>query len=122
MRIRGRIGDWPVDLTVELDAEEWSRLGSVAIDTVLPAVGTRAQPAAKNDPLWEAALSLVQREGRIEGPRLLEELEGLAGNIGAAKQLIVRLRHNPQIRVEKAEETQLFVWLGAGDAPAPETT
>ncbi|EPG6052760.1 hypothetical protein L5C90_30025, partial [Pseudomonas aeruginosa] len=23
VRIRGSIGDWPVDLTLELDAEDW---------------------------------------------------------------------------------------------------
>ena len=26
VRIRGRIGDWPVDLTLELDAEDWAQL------------------------------------------------------------------------------------------------
>ncbi|HDY5903077.1 TPA: hypothetical protein RQ793_003586, partial [Pseudomonas aeruginosa] len=26
VRIRGSIGDWPVDLTLELDAEDWRQL------------------------------------------------------------------------------------------------
>ena len=27
MRIRGQIGDWPVDLTIELEPQEWAQLG-----------------------------------------------------------------------------------------------
>ena len=28
VRIRGTIGDWPVDLTVELDEGDWAKLGA----------------------------------------------------------------------------------------------
>ena len=28
VRIRGTIGDWPVDLTVELDDSDWAALGA----------------------------------------------------------------------------------------------
>ena len=28
VRIRGTIGDWPVDLTVEMDAEDWAQLAA----------------------------------------------------------------------------------------------
>ena len=28
VRIRGTIGDWPVDLTVELDESDWIKLGA----------------------------------------------------------------------------------------------
>ncbi|MGS8174532.1 hypothetical protein ACU7A6_08395 [Pseudomonas aeruginosa] len=68
VRIRGSIGDWPVDLTLELDAE-------------------------------------------VEGPQLLAELEAFSGNAGAAKQLLVRLRHDARVKVEVVDGTQVFVWL-----------
>jgi hypothetical protein len=28
LRIRGSIGDWPVDLTLEMDDSDWARLGA----------------------------------------------------------------------------------------------
>ncbi len=28
LRIKGRVGDWPVDLTVEMDAEDWAQLAA----------------------------------------------------------------------------------------------
>ena len=28
LRIRGSIGDWPVDLTLEMDDADWARLGA----------------------------------------------------------------------------------------------
>ena len=28
LRIRGTVGDWPVDLTLELDEGDWARLGA----------------------------------------------------------------------------------------------
>ena len=28
LRIRGSIGDWPVDLTLELDEGDWAQLGA----------------------------------------------------------------------------------------------
>ncbi|MBF2975635.1 hypothetical protein ABDH09_34000, partial [Pseudomonas aeruginosa] len=47
----------------------------------------------------------------IEGPQLLAELEGFSGNAGAAKQLLVRLRHDARVKVEVVDGTQVFVWL-----------
>lgn len=28
LRIRGSIGDWPVDLTLEMDDSDWARFGA----------------------------------------------------------------------------------------------
>jgi hypothetical protein len=120
MRIHGRIGDWPVDLTVELNAQEWAHLAEgLAPIQRAPAKEGSTPTQTRNDPLWASVLALMEREQRIDGPRLLNELESLTGNVGAAKQLIVRLRHNANIRIEKAEESQVFVWTGAGQPPAP---
>lgn len=44
-------------------------------------------------------------------PQLLAELEGFSGNAGAAKQLLVRLRHDARVKVEVVDGTQVFVWL-----------
>ncbi|MGV8321320.1 hypothetical protein ACV343_32120, partial [Pseudomonas aeruginosa] len=43
--------------------------------------------------------------------QLLAELEGFSGNAGAAKQLLVRLRHDARVKVEVVDGTQVFVWL-----------
>ena len=43
MRIRGQIGDWPVDLTIELTPEEWAQLGR---QTEVPMVAQAAATAA----------------------------------------------------------------------------
>lgn len=68
-------------------------------------------PAAPVDRLWQTAQDLLRGSGRIEGPQLLAELEGFSGNAGAAKQLLVRLRHDARVKVEVVDGTQVFVWL-----------
>lgn len=98
VRIRGSIGDWPVDLTLELDAEDWRQLAQHV-------------PPPPVDRLWQTAQDLLRGSGRIEGPQLLAELEGFSGNAGAAKQLLVRLRHDARVKVEVVDGTQVFVWL-----------
>ncbi|ENA32958.1 MULTISPECIES: hypothetical protein [Pseudomonas] len=121
IRIQGKIGTWPVDLTVELEAEDWTRLAE-GLNHAQPVPSNTLVPVPKthSDPLWESVLALVEQERRIEGPHLLSALEKLAGNVGSAKQLIVRLRHNPNIRIEKTDEAQVFVWAGTGQEPAPD--
>mgnify|MGYP002718262867 CR=1 FL=1 len=64
MRIRGRIGDWPVDLTLELDAEDWAQLAQhVAVTPTAGAVAP-APTADAGDALWQTALQLVRDAGR----------------------------------------------------------
>ena len=60
VRIHGRIGDWPVDLTLELDAEDWAQLAQHV--ALAPTVSTPA-PELKvdaGDALWQTALQLVR--------------------------------------------------------------
>ncbi|WP_152368558.1 hypothetical protein [Pseudomonas aeruginosa] len=127
VRIRGSIGDWPVDLTLELDAEDWRQLAQHVPPPPLgepqvpapwpprpaarPAAARAPAPAAPVDRLWQTAQDLLRGSGRIEGPQLLAELEGFSGNAGAAKQLLVRLRHDARVKVEVVDGTQVFVWL-----------
>lgn len=117
MRIRGMIGDWPVDLTLELDASEWAALvGTTSAPATADAAPLatpsppRAEPPA--DGLWLSALDLVRQAGHLDGPRLLADLESLAGGAAAGKRLLVRLRHCPQIAVESGSDAPVYRWVG----------
>ena len=84
VRIRGQIGAWPVDLTVELEAQDWAQLAqhvTLQAPPAAPAAPAASVPA--NDALWQTALELLRRAGQIEGPQLLEQLAGLAGGDAA---------------------------------------
>ncbi|WP_213875495.1 hypothetical protein [Pseudomonas sp. dw_358] len=112
IRIRGNVGAIAVDLTVEMDAEDWARLGAQ-----LPVVAGEAQAAApaaprgQNDALWETALRLVQQAGQVSGPELLGQLEGLAGSTAAGKRLLVRLRHCSQVSVQAGDQAPVYCWV-----------
>ncbi|MDG9929275.1 MULTISPECIES: hypothetical protein [unclassified Pseudomonas] len=111
LRIKGRIGDWPVDLTVEMDDGDWAQLAAH-----LPAQATAAAPApapvSPADRNWPLALELLQRVGSMEGPQLLAELSALAGGEAAGKRLLVRLRHCSQVQIESGAEAPLYRWVG----------
>lgn len=111
VRIRGRIGDWPVDLTLELDAEDWAQLAQhVAVTPA--AIQPLAGPAAdSSDRLWQTTLQLVRDAGSVEGPRLLAQLAALAGGEAAGKRLLVRLRHCSQIRMETGADAPIYHWV-----------
>lgn len=113
LRIKGRVGDWPVDLTVEMDAEDWAQLAAHLTLEAAPPVATRATRAAgpAND-LWPQALQLLAAAGSMEGPQLLGELAALAGGEAAGKRLLVRLRHCPQVQIESGAEAPLYRWIG----------
>ncbi|MDE1166718.1 MAG: hypothetical protein PW845_15355 [Pseudomonas sp.] len=112
VRIRGTVGDWPVDLTIELDDADWARLGAqVNLQVESPASESVVKkPAPQNDALWQNVLSLVQGAGQISGPALLEQLEGLSGSTAAGKRLLVRLRHCSQVRVQSGADAPLYCW------------
>ncbi|PJI48529.1 MAG: hypothetical protein CTR55_12745 [Pseudomonas sp.] len=116
LRIKGTIGDWPVDLTVEMDDADWARLAqNLPVAAVTPAASAAPAPApaagAPVDQLWLAAQDLLRRSGSSEGPQLLDELAALAGSSGAAKGLLVRLRHSPKVKIEVREGVQVFNWV-----------
>ena len=112
MRIRGRIGDWPVDLTLELDAEDWAQLAQhmVAAPTPSAAAAPGTATADTGDALWQTALQLVRDAGQVEGPRLMTQLAALAGGEAAGKRLLVRLRHCEQIRMETGADAPIYHW------------
>ncbi|MFZ3204292.1 MAG: hypothetical protein WA161_10520 [Pseudomonas sp.] len=110
VRIRGRVGDWPVDLTVELDAQDWAQLAQ----HITPAAVT-SEPVAvavATDALWQTTLDLLRQAGQIEGPQLLAQLAALAGSEAAGKRLLVRLRHCAQVRMETAADAPIYHWVG----------
>lgn len=111
VRIRGRIGDWPVDLSVELDAGDWAQLaeGLAVTRSAAPPVAPAADE--RPDALWQTALQLVRDAGQVEGPRLLAQLAALAGGEAAGKRLLVRLRHCAQIRMETGADAPIYHWV-----------
>ncbi|MHC6223758.1 hypothetical protein ACYU03_03075 [Pseudomonas sp. X10] len=114
MRIRGQIGDWPVDLTIELEPEEWAQLGRQLDAPIAVAPASPAATAAprQDDGQWLAACELLRQAGQLNGPELLEHLEGLAGSTSAGKRLLVRLRHSAQVRVESGADAPVYHWVG----------
>ncbi|MBD9485262.1 hypothetical protein IB229_19965 [Pseudomonas sp. PDM14] len=119
LRIKGTIGAWPVDLTLELDAQDWAQLAAhlpvaQAEAEVAPAPRSPAAPAVNpaQDALWQAAQALLQQEKEMEGPQLLAALAGLAGGDAAGKRLLVRLRHCPQVQLENGAQAPLYRWVG----------
>lgn len=117
MRIKGHIGDWPVDLTIELAPGEWAQLGGQLGGQVSEAVAVAAAapvaPVARpDDALWQAAREVLRKAGQLSGPELLEHLEGLTGDVAAGKRLLVRLRHSADVKVESGADAPLYHWVG----------
>lgn len=114
VRIRGRIGDWPVDLTVELDPQDWAQLAAAvpAAAAQSPAVAASVPAPADQDGQWQTVLALLRRAGRIEGPQLMAQLAALAGGEMAGKRLLVRLRHYEQVRMEAGADAPVYCWVG----------
>lgn len=111
VRIRGQIGAWPVDLTVELDAQDWAQLAQhVSLEP--PVAPAAAVAPVANDALWQTTLELLRQAGQIDGPQLLGQLAGLAGGEAAGKRLLVRLRHCTQVRVETGIDAPIYHWVG----------
>ena len=65
-----------------------------------------------DDALWQAAREVLRTAGQLNGPELLEALEGLAGNTAAGKRLLVRLRHSAQVKVESGADAPVYHWIG----------
>jgi hypothetical protein len=113
VRIRGRVGDWPVDLTVELDAEDWAQLAQHLVPDAVAEPLPAARPVP-DDALWQTTLELLRKAGRIEGPQLLEQLAALAGGEAAGKRLLVRLRHCAQVHMESGADAPIYCWVDSG--------
>jgi hypothetical protein len=77
MRIRGQIGEWPVDLTIELEPQEWAQLGrQVTASGWRSPRSTASPPPRQDDGQWAAACELLRKAGQMSGPELLDRLEG----------------------------------------------
>ncbi|MCP1443191.1 hypothetical protein J3D54_002323 [Pseudomonas sp. GGS8] len=111
LRIRGSIGDWPVDLTLELDEGDWAQLGA-QLQAVKPeASATPVKPVSQDEALWQIARDLLRKAGQLSGPDLLEQLEGLTGSAATGKRLLVRLRHCADVKVVSGGDTPLYSWI-----------
>lgn len=112
LRIRGTIGDLPVDLTLELDQADWAQLGAHFGNQAQPATTAASSvPLRQDDALWQTARDLLRKAGQMNGPELLEQLEGLTGSTVAGKRLLVRLRHCEQVKVESGADAPLYHWV-----------
>ncbi|WXL27927.1 hypothetical protein WG219_03320 [Ectopseudomonas mendocina] len=113
VRIRGTIGQWPVDLTVELDDQDWVQLaGHLALDTPPQSAAIKTTAATVDDPLWQTTQELLRKAGSMEGPQLLSQLAALAGGEVAGKRLLVRLRHSPLVQMETGVDAPVYRWVG----------
>lgn len=112
LRIRGSIGDWPVDLTLELDDADWARLGAQLKVEKTEVSAAPAKSLNQDDALWQIARDLLRKAGQLSGPDLLEQLEGLTGSAASGKRLLVRLRHSADVKVESGGDTPLYRWVG----------
>ncbi|AZE57744.1 MULTISPECIES: hypothetical protein [Pseudomonas fluorescens group] len=110
LRIRGTVGDLPVDLTLELDDGDWARLGAQLKAAPIPSAPPLA-PVKQNEDLWQNAQDLLRKAGQLNGLELLDQLEGLAGDAGAGKRLLVRLRHSAKVKVSSGGDTPLYTWV-----------
>ncbi|NKQ10199.1 hypothetical protein [Pseudomonas sp. SST3] len=108
IRIRGHVGEWPVDLSIDMDDQDWAQLARQ-----LPlSANVQAAPAETGtDALWLGAQQLLREAGRMEGPQLLAELEALSGSALAGKRLLVRLRHSAQVKVQSGADAPIYNWV-----------
>lgn len=61
LRIRGSIGDWPVDLTLEMDDADWARLGAQLTVEKTGVTAAPAKPQSQDDALWQIARTCCAR-------------------------------------------------------------
>jgi hypothetical protein len=113
LRIRGTVGQWPVDLMVELEDEDWAKLGAQLkpASEAAPAQPSGVQPAGRDEKTWQTAMTLLQTAGPLSGPQLLEQLSALTGSTTAGKRLLVRLRHSANVKVDSGADAPLYSWV-----------
>ncbi|MFL9811688.1 hypothetical protein D7241_00325 [Stutzerimonas sp. VN223-3] len=110
IRIRGYIGELPVDLSVELDDQDWAQLAR-QLPLSANSQAAQASTEAGSDRLWLGAQQLLREAGRMEGPQLLAELQALSGSAQAGKRLLVRLRHSAQVSVQSGADSPIYSWI-----------
>ncbi len=113
IRIRGHIGEMPVELSVELEDEDWARLAAQLRQP--PSGEVAIAPAGKapgHDELWHNARQLLSEARQMDGPQLLAELATLGGSVQAGKRLLVRLRHSSEVQVDSSDQAAVYRWIG----------
>lgn len=110
IRIRGHVGEWPVDLNIDLDDQDWARLAQ-QLPLSANVQAARAPEKTEPDALWLSAQELLREAGPMDGPQLLAELEALSGGALAGKRLLVRLRHHAQVQVRSGADAQIYSWV-----------
>lgn len=111
VHIRGTIGDWPVDLTVELDENDWAQLGAQVQTSAPASAAAVARPVSQDDAVWEMTKELLRKAGQMTGPELLGQLEALTGSTASGKRLLVRLRHSSEVKVVSGEDSPVYSWI-----------
>ena len=111
VRIRGMIGDWPVDLTVELDESDWAKLGAQLPVSAAPISQPPVKSVSQDDAVWETTKDMLRKAGQMTGPELLGQLEALTGSTGAGKRLLVRLRHCAEVKVVSGADSPVYSWV-----------
>jgi hypothetical protein len=100
-----------VDLTIELEPQEWAQLGrQIEVPGAEPVAAVAAP--RQDDRQWHAACEVLRLAGQMSGPELLDRLEGLAGSTAAGKRLLVRLRHSSEVKVESGVDAPVYHWVG----------
>lgn len=111
VRISGTIGDWPVDLTVELDENDWAQLGAQVQTSAPASAAVVARPVSQDDAVWDMTKELLRKAGQMTGPELLGQLEALTGSTASGKRLLVRLRHSSEVKVVSGEDSPVYSWI-----------
>lgn len=110
IRIRGQVGEWPVDLSIEMDDQDWAQLAK-QLPLTANVQAAPAPIAEGADSLWLGAQQVLRDAGSMDGPQLLAELEALAGSAVAGKRLLVRLRHSTQVKVRSDTDAPIYSWI-----------
>jgi hypothetical protein len=111
IRIRGKVGVWPVDLSIEMDDQDWSQLAK-QLPLSANVQAASAPPSAEGaDLLWLDAQRVLREAVRMDGPQLLAELEALSGSAATGKRLLVRLRHSAQVKVQSDADAPVYCWI-----------
>ncbi len=64
LRIRGTVGDWPVDLSIEMDEGDWAQLGAqLQVAKSEGVAAPAAKPVNPDDAQWQIARNCCARPG-----------------------------------------------------------
>ncbi|MBU2712415.1 hypothetical protein [Zooshikella harenae] len=120
MRIKGSVGNTPIDLTITCD-EDLLNMASELLDfcnrqnkttttceselhNTVP-TSTHSKTASRETPLLKRALDYIEKEKQVTNYQLVDFLSGLEGNEQSVKQTIMRLKHHSNVRLTTESAT-----------------